>query len=114
MMKRMFALALPVAILLATVTFAAQEGGEQHRGEIMAIDTAGKTITVKIVTNGEKMNHVYSVQDGVTIIRDANLKTIAFSDLKNGMHVQVDSKKKGGDRIATEITVKTTKGSKKK
>ncbi|MBI3448002.1 MAG: hypothetical protein HY049_03655 [Acidobacteria bacterium] len=114
MMKRMFALALPVALLLATVTFAAQQGGEVHRGEIMGIDTAAKTLTVKIVSNGDKMNHVYTVQDGVTVIRDANLKTITFADLKNGMHVQVDSTRKGGDRIATQITIKTTKGSKKK
>lgn len=114
MLKRMIVLALPIALCVAGLAVANEPSGEQHRGEIMSVDTSAKTITVKITASGNKENHIYKIVDGTTIIRDANQKVIGFGDLKDGQHVQVVSKKKGGDRIAMEVTLKNTKSSKSK
>lgn len=109
MSKRILALALPVLLCVTSLALAAQASSEQHRGELMAVDKDAKTITVKIMSNTEKETHVYKVVDGVTIIRDANMKVITFADLKAGVHLNVVSKKEKGDRIAKEITLKADK-----
>jgi len=114
MLKRLIVLALPLALCVASLALAAEPSGEQHRGEIMSVDTGAKTITVKIVTNGTRENHIYKIVDGTTIIRDANQKVIGFGDLKDGQHISVVSKKVSGDRVAMEITIKAVKSSKKK
>lgn len=114
MLKRLLVLALPAALCLASFAIAAEPTGAQHRGEIMSVDREAKTITVKIVTNDSRENHVYHVVDGVTVIRDPDQKVISFGDLKAGQHISIHSRREKGDRVAMEITLKPAKGSKKK
>jgi len=109
-------MAVSAALLLcclAGAAFAAEVSGTQHRGELMAVDKDSKTITVKILTNGNKESHVYQIKDGFTIIRDENQKTISLSDLKAGQHVVIVSDKEKGDRVAKEVTIKAEKKKKK-
>ena len=71
--------------------------------QIEAIDTAGKTLTLK-GANGE--GGVYSVNEKTTIM--SGDKKIALGDLKKGWRVAVNGDKLGGKNVATYMEVVET------
>ena len=77
--------------------------GGQVTGEIMAIDTAAKTLTVKGANNdgGTYVTNAY------TTIMNGD-KTIGLGDLKKGWHVAVTSDRKDGKNLAQYVTVVDT------
>ena len=80
----------------------------EHKGEILAIDKDGSTVTIRVfqTTEGEKETYVYHV-DQKTVIKDkATGKDLTLKDLKVGDKVVVKGKHEGGKRVALEIKVR--------
>ena len=77
--------------------------GGQVTGEIMAIDSAAKTLTVK---GANKDGGTY-VTNAYTTIMNGD-KAIGLTDLKKGWHVAVTSDQKSGKNVAQYITVVDT------
>jgi hypothetical protein len=99
-----------VALLLAASGIYAQpreeqstDVGGQVTGEITAIDSAAKTLTVK---GANKDGGVYLTNSYTTIMNGD--KNISLSDLKKGWHVAVTSDQKSGKNVAQYITVVDT------
>jgi hypothetical protein len=99
-----------MTLLLAATGVSAQprqeqstDVGGQVTGEIIAIDNAAKTLSVKGANNdgGTYMTNSY------TTIMNGD-KTVGLSDLKKGWHVAVTSDKKDGKNVAQYITVVDT------
>jgi len=77
--------------------------GGQVTGEIMAIDSAAKTLTV---VGANKDGGVYLTNSYTTIMNGD--KSIKLGDLKKGWHVAVTSDRKDGKNVAQYITVVDT------
>ena len=77
--------------------------GGQVTGEILAIDSAAKTLTVK---GANKDGGVYLTNSYTTIMNGD--KSIQLGDLKKGWHVAVTSDQKSGKNVAQYITVVDT------
>jgi exosome complex RNA-binding protein Rrp42 (RNase PH superfamily) len=97
-------------ILLLLVAFAAISQGQviedetidtAMTGEVTAIDAAAKTLTVK---GANDEGGVFYVNDKTTILDNSN-KPIAFSRLKVGDHVVVDTDTHDGKQVATDIGI---------
>jgi len=72
-------------------------------GEIMAIDNAAKTLTVK----GANQDGGTYVTNSYTTIMNGD-KNISLGDLKKGWHVAVISDQENGKNVAQYITVVDT------
>ena len=103
------AMAAFIAILATGSIFAEDEKGVHH-GEIVAVDTSAKSITLKYKTEGleTKETNVFFVTAKTTIL-DADDKPMPFENLKAGMKVKVKTHKDQGRREVIEIQVKPEK-----
>lgn len=101
-MKRPLAATIVILTLMAfaTIGFAAEK---QITGEVKAVDTAAKTITVV----KKDMEVVITVDDKTTITINKEKK--ALSDVKAGDTVTVAYVEKEGKKIAKSITAAPTK-----
>ena len=73
------------------------------RGEIKAVDSAAKTVTVARKVKGKEVETVVKVADDTEIMVGKEKK--ALGDLEAGNRVTIRYEKKDGDLVAKSITV---------
>ena len=98
--------ALPLLVLAAAVQAQPREQQSTNAavtGEITAIDTAAKTLTVK----GANQDGGVYVTNSTTTIMNGD-KAVVLGALKKGWHVTVTSDNKDGKNVAQYITVVDT------
>src|SRR5262245_32887620 len=110
---------IAVALAVLFVGFAASlvlADKANHKGEILAIDQAAKTVTIRVDSDetGQKETHVYEVQQSTTIKDKTSGKVLAFTDLKVGDKVNLHSKTEGKKRVALSIETRPDKDKGKK
>ena len=85
---------------------------EKFSGVIEKVDEMAKAIDVKGKMKKEAKTLTIAVDDKTKITKGK--KTMAFADLKNGMHVSVEYKKDGDKMIAVAIKAAAPKAAAKK
>lgn len=88
------------------LTLAADAATKRADGEILAVDAAASTITVRIPAPVTSSPTDLMVKvDGKTRIDDADGKSIGLEDLKQGDKVSVAYRTEAGKPVATTIDV---------
>jgi len=104
--------AKPVATAAPAPAPAPTEKPKKFSGTIEKVDEMAKAIDIKGKVKKEEKTLTIAVDDNTKITKAG--KTMAFADLKNGMHVSLEYKKDGDKMIAVTIKAAAPKGASKK